>query len=178
MDWYIVHVCSGYEKKVMRFLENEIKARGLEKQFGRIIIPLEKVATVRKTPKGQTKRVVVEKRLYPGYIFVEMDETKEAMRLISQTPGVIGFLGVKAPRKVSKKEAEEIIQMLEESQKTVITQVPFHKGDSVRIIDGPFTDFTGTVEEVMEDKEKLRVMITIFGRSTPVELSFSQVQPI
>ncbi len=174
MNWYVIHVYSGYEKKVKRLLEEEIASQGMSDRFGKIFIPAENVSRIR-----GGKRRTVERQIYPGYILVEMDLTKETSRLILTSPGVTRFLGSRLkPQPLSEEEVRRIEAMMEAERPTAMPEVPFIKGESVRIIEGPFTDFTGTVEEIYPEREKLKVMVTIFGRSTPVELSFLQAQPI
>ena len=174
MEWYVIHVYSGYERKVKRLLGQEIAAENMSDKFGRIFIPAENVSRIR-----GGKRRTVERQIYPGYILVEMEMTKETSRLILSTPGVTKFLGSRLePEPLSQEEVKRIEVMIEAERPTAIPEVPFIRGESVRIVEGPFADFTGTVEEIYPEREKLKVMVTIFGRSTPVELSFLQAQPI
>ncbi|RKZ21794.1 transcription termination/antitermination factor NusG [bacterium] len=181
-EWYIIHVFTGYEQQVKKYLEEEIEKRGLtecferikteEKDYGYIVVPMRQVTKL--SPKGPQQ---VEKKLYPGYVLVRMVRNEDTLRLIATAPRVMGFLGSKAPHKISEEEAERILSLMERGT-FVESEIPFMKGQAVKIIDGPFTDFSGIVEEVYPDRERLRVTVTIFGRSTPVELSFSQVQPL
>jgi transcriptional antiterminator NusG len=171
-QWYIIHVYSGYERRVKHFLEEAISNEGLGDEFGRIFIPTETISKVR-----EGNRKVLERQLYPGYIVIEMEPTKEALRLVSQTPGVTTFFGSKL-QSLKDSDVQRILALVERKGRTTPAEVPFKKGESIKITDGPFTDFVGSVEEIDLDREKVKVMVTIFGRATPVELSFVQVKPI
>ncbi len=173
MDWFIVHTYSGYEKRVKKMLEEEIKNRGLEDKFGRIFVPIEIIQRHR----GK-KRIMMEKILYPGYIFVEMEDDGEAVELVSSLPMVMPFLGNRQkPQKLKEEEIEQIEELINIAENPPEkTEIPFKVGDSVTIVDGPFSGFDGIVEEINEEKERVKVSVIIFGRSTPVELSFGQVE--
>jgi len=172
-EWYIVHVLTGFEEKVKHIIEERIKQSGLEDRFGEITIPKRKVSKLSKDGKS----VVTEKTLYPGYILVRMEKTNETMNLIASTPHIVGFLGSKSAHNISEEEVQKILNIMEKKV-DVEKEFPYQKGDVIRIIDGPFTDFSGVVEEIYPDRERIKVMVTIFGRSTPVELNIYQVQPI
>ncbi|KPJ51344.1 hypothetical protein AMJ40_00105 [candidate division TA06 bacterium DG_26] len=173
-DWYVLHALSGHEKKVKRLLEQTIKQQNLEKYFGKIVVPTENVTRVK-----DGKRRKIEKVIYPGYILIEMTPNDETMKIVMTTPGITPLLGTKRRlHPLKKEEVERIIARIEEKKPEEVKEVYLEKGESVKVIDGPFTDFTGVVEEIYPDREKLRVTITIFGRATPVELGFTQVQPI
>ncbi len=144
----------------------------LAEYFGRIIIPVENLVKVRKG-----KKVIEERRLYPGYIVIEMVPNDETLRLVNSVPGVTHFLGSRhKPTPLSPREVEALLTQVEESKQRVVTKIPFAKGERVTVIDGPFTDFIGTVEEVYPEREKVKVMVVIFGRPTPIELGFHQLK--
>ena len=180
-QWYIVHTYSGFEKKVSESLRLRAKARGLEEQIGRIEIPTEEVVEKK---KGKTVRT--ENRVYPGYILVEMETEQDehgtkipdvTWHLVKNTPKVTGFVGSgNRPVPLSQEEADQIFNQVKESIEKPKPKYTFERGESVRIVDGPFSNFQGLVEEVNLDRNTLKVMVTIFGRSTPVELDFLQVE--
>jgi transcriptional antiterminator NusG len=169
--WFIVHVFTGQEKKVKKLIEESIALAGKKEEFGYIYIPVENVAKIRKQEK-----VVKEKRIYPGYIVIEMEPTDENFRLVRNITGVMDFLGSSQPQPLSDEEVERMLYLMETKVNRVSREIPFQKGDTVKIIDGPFMDFNGTIEEVYSEREKIKVVVTIFGRATPVELSFYQVK--
>ncbi len=172
MKWFVVHTLTGHEQKIRKVLDKVVKERNMESQFGRIVIPVENLVKVKKG-----KRIVEEKRLYPGYIVIEMEPTDEALRLVNSVTGVTHFLGSKnKPSALSEEEVKALLNQVEESKNKVITKIPFTKGERVTVIDGPFTDFIGTVEEVFAEREKVKVMVVIFGRPTPIELGFHQLK--
>ncbi|MBW1722657.1 MAG: transcription termination/antitermination protein NusG [Deltaproteobacteria bacterium] len=174
LKWYIVHTYSGFEHKVKANLEERVKALGQEDLFGKIIVPTEKVVELRKGQKKTSSR-----KFYPGYIMVQMELNEETWHTVRNTAKVTGFVGGgEMPAPVPDHEAERILQQIEEGISKPKPKYHFEEGDEVRVIDGPFNNFQGVVEEVKPDKEKLRVLITIFGRSTPVELDFIQVNKI
>jgi len=174
LKWYIVHTYSGFEHRVKKSLEERIKALGQEKFFGKILVPTEQVVELKKGQKKTSSR-----KFYPGYILVQMELNDETWHTVKDTAKVTGFVGggVK-PSPIPDEEAEKIIRQMEEGFTRPKPKYQFEEGDEVRVIDGPFSNFQGVVEEVKPDKEKLRVLITIFGRSTPVELDFIQVNKI
>ncbi len=172
--WYIVHTYSGYEEKVKKALQERIKAMGQEDLFGDIIVPVEQVIELRKGQKKTTQR-----KFYPGYILVNMVLNDDTWHTVMGTDKVTGFVGgARNPSPLPQEEVDNIIKQMEEGLARPRPKYRFEEGDEVRVIDGPFTNFQGVVEEVKEDKEKLRVLITIFGRATPVELDFMQVNKI
>jgi len=171
--WYVVHVYSGMEKSVQRALVDRIARAGLENSFGEILVPSEEVVEV----KGG-KKSISERRIFPGYVLVEMDLTDETWHLVKSTPRVTGFLGGSGnrPSPISDKEVEKILSQMEEGVEKPRPKILFEVGEMVRVKEGPFADFNGNVEEVNYEKSKVRVSVTIFGRSTPVELDFAQVE--
>jgi transcriptional antiterminator NusG len=172
MKWFVVHTLTGHEQKIRKVLDKIVKEKNMESQFGQVVIPIENLVKVKKG-----KRVVEEKRLYPGYIVIEMEPTDEALRLVNSVSGVTHFLGSKnKPSALSEEEVKALLNQVEESKNKVITKIPFTKGERVTVIDGPFTDFIGTVEEVFPEREKVKVMVVIFGRPTPIELGFHQLK--
>ncbi|MDI6729369.1 MAG: transcription termination/antitermination protein NusG [Thermodesulfovibrionales bacterium] len=169
-NWYVVHTYSGFEEKVKASIEERIKLKGLEDKITRILIPTEKVIEL----KGKKKKEM-DKKFYPGYILVEMDLDDETWHLIKNTLRVTGFVGGAKPVPLPQEEIDVILQQLERGPAPVVKS-RFEKGESVRITDGPFTNFVGYVDEVDMDHGRLRVMVSIFGRQTPVELAFSQAE--
>lgn len=171
--WYVVHAYSGFEKSVMRALRERIARAEMEDQFGEVLVPTEEVVEMR---GGQKRRS--ERKFFPGYVLVEMELNDETWHLVKNTPKVMGFIGGKAdqPAPISEKEARDILDRVEASTEQVQPKTVFEPGEVVRVIDGPFNDFNGVVEEVNYEKSRLRVGVTIFGRNTPVELEFSQVE--
>jgi transcriptional antiterminator NusG len=169
-NWYVVHTYSGFEEKVKLSLEEKIQRKHLEDKITRILIPSEKVLEMRAGKKKEA-----DKKFYPGYILVEMELDDETWHLIRSTPRVSGFVGGAKPVPIPEEEIALILQQLEKGPTTAV-KTQYQSGDQVRIIDGPFSNFTGSVEEVDMDHGKLRVMVSIFGRQTPVELNFFQVE--
>ena len=174
LRWYIVHTYSGFENKVKLNLEERVKTLKQKEYFGQILVPTEQVVELKKGQKKTSSR-----KFYPGYIMVQMALNKETWHTVRNTAKVTGFLGGGSePYPVPDEEAERIIRQMEEGITKPKPRYSFEEGDEVRVVDGPFSNFQGTVEEVKPDKEKLRVLITIFGRATPVELDFIQVNKI
>ncbi len=173
MHWYVVHAFSGFEKQVERSLEQHIRNAGMEDMFGEIMVPTEEVVEMRGGQKRTTKR-----KFFPGYVLVKMEMTDDTWHLVKSVPKVTGFIGGTAnkPAPISDKEAEAILQQVQEGAEKPRPKFTFEAGEQVRVIDGPFADFNGTVEDVNFEKAKLRVSVSIFGRMTPVELDFSQVE--
>jgi len=171
--WYVVHAYSGYEKTVMKALMERIKLRGMEDLFGEIMVPTEEVVEMR---AGQKRRS--ERKFYPGYVLIQMDMNDESWHLVKSTPRVMGFIGGTAdrPAPISEGEANAILQRVQEGVEQPRPKTLFEPGELVRVTEGPFADFSGVVEEVNYPKSKLQVAVTIFGRSTPVELDFGQVE--
>lgn len=171
--WYVVHVYSGMEKSVHKALLERIERAGLQTSFGKILVPSEEVIEMK---GGQ--RSISERRIFPGYVLVEMDLSDETWHLVKSTPRVTGFLGSSAnrPTPISEKEVEKILSQIEEGVEKPRPKILFEVGEMVRVKEGPFADFNGNVEEVNYEKSKVRVSVAIFGRSTPVELDFNQVE--
>lgn len=169
-NWYVVHTYSGYEEKVKLSIEDNAQRRGLEEKIGQILIPAEKVVELK---AGKKKESI--KKFYPGYILMNMVLDDETWHLVSSAPRVTGFVGGENPSPVHQEEIDVILQQIEEGPATQI-MAQFDKGDPVRIIDGAFANFNGFVDDIDPDHNKLRVMVTIFGRQTPVELNFMQVE--
>ncbi|MDX1571813.1 MAG: transcription termination/antitermination protein NusG [Xanthomonadales bacterium] len=171
--WYVVHAYSGFEHHVKRSLEERIKRSGMEDKFGDILVPTEEVVEMR---SGQKRRS--ERKFFPGYVLVHMEMDDETWHLVKEVPKVMGFIGGTAdrPAPISQKEADAILQRVQEGVDKPKPKVLFEPGEMVRVTDGPFNDFNGVVEEVNYEKNRLRVAVLIFGRSTPVDLDFSQVE--
>ena len=170
--WYVVRTYSGHENKVKQALENEVAQSGLGEKISAVIVPSEKVFEVKDGKKKSKTRT-----FFPGYILVEAIMDKATQHVILNTPSVISFVGPKnAPAPLQPTEVRRLIGKIEERKDVEVLEVPFRVGDAVKVIDGPFNNFSGFVQEVNEEKMKLKVMVSIFGRKTPVELDFSQVE--
>ncbi|NMG47506.1 transcription termination/antitermination protein NusG [Azoarcus communis] len=171
--WYVVHAYSGFEKSVQRALIDRVNRAGMQDAFGQILVPVEEVIEM----KGGQKSIT-ERKFFPGYVLVEMEMNDESWHLVKSTPKVTGFVGGTAtkPSPISEKEVEKIMQQMQEGVDKPRPKVLFETGEVVRVKEGPFTDFHGSVEDVNYEKSKLRVSVTIFGRATPVELDFAQVE--
>lgn len=171
--WYVVQAYSGYEKKVVGALKERIELAGMQERFGDILVPTEEVVEMR---AGQKRRS--ERKFFPGYVLVQMELDESTWHVIKDTPRVMGFIGGKAdkPAPISEAEVNTIMQRMEDGSESPRPKTLFEAGEMVRVIDGPFNDFSGVVEEVNYDKSRLRVAVLIFGRSTPVELDFGQVE--
>lgn len=173
LRWYVVHAYSGMEKAVERNIIERIARSGMPEKFGRILVPMEEVVEIK---NGQKK--TTERKFFPGYVLVEMEMTDDTWHLVKSTPKVTGFIGGTStkPTPISEKEVQNILHQIQEGVEKPRPKVLFEIGEAVRVKDGPFTDFHGNVEDVNYDKSKIRVSVTIFGRSTPVELDFGQVE--
>ena len=172
--WYIIHTYSGFEKKVKESLESRVQAFGLQEKIGRVVIPTETVTQIR-----GGKKYTSEQMFYPGYVLVEMDLNDDVWHVVKATPRVTGFLGGgQHPAPLSDDEVNQIVYRVSTGRDKPKLRVKFEKNESVRITEGPFANFNGVVDEVNEDRETLKVMVTIFGRSTPVELEFGQVEKV
>jgi transcriptional antiterminator NusG len=173
--WYVVHAYSGFEKQVQRSLKERIDRAGMEDHFGEILVPTEEVVEMKKGVKRRSER-----KFFPGYVLVEMEMNEDTWHLVKDVPKVMGFIGGKQdkPAPISEREADLILNRVREGADKPKPKVLFEPGEMVRVIDGPFNDFNGTVEEINYDKSRLRVAVSIFGRSTPVELDFQQVEKL
>ncbi|MEC8819382.1 MAG: transcription termination/antitermination protein NusG [Pseudomonadota bacterium] len=172
-SWYVVHAFSGYEKQVMRALLERIELSGLQDCFGEILVPSEEVVEMK-----AGKKLRSERKFFPGYVLVEMILDDQTWHLVKETPRVMGFIGGKAdkPAPISAAEASAILQRVQVGSEQITPKTMYEPGELVRVTDGPFNDFNGVVEEVNYEKNRLHVAVTIFGRSTPVELDFGQVE--
>jgi transcriptional antiterminator NusG len=172
--WYVVHTYSGFENKVKASIEQKSAALGLADKISKILIPTEEVVELKKGKKKVTTR-----KFFPGYLLIRMEMTDDLWYLVKNTPRVTGFVGSGSkPVPISDSEAEEIIKQMESGAEKPRHRIHFIPGETVRIIDGPFTNFSGVVEEVKPEKGRLKVMVSIFGRSTPVDLDFLQVEKL
>jgi len=173
LRWYVVHAYSGFESSVKRSLGELVKRSGLADKFGEILVPTEEVVEMR---EGQKRRS--ERKFFPGYVLVQMELDDETWHLVKSVPKVMGFIGgtPDKPAPITDKEANAILQRVQEGVEKPKPKVLFEPGEVVRVTDGPFNDFNGVVEEVNYEKNRLRVAVLIFGRSTPVELEFGQVE--
>lgn len=173
MRWYVIQAYSGYENQVMKALKEYVMRAGLDDFFGEIIVPSEEVVDVRDGKKRKSER-----KFFPGYVLVEMEMNDDTWHLVKNTPKVIGFIGGTGdrPMPITTKEANRILDRMAEAEEGPKLKVLFEVGESVRVIDGPFAEFNGVVEEVLPDKGRLIVSVMIFGRATPVELEFFQVE--
>jgi transcriptional antiterminator NusG len=173
MRWYVVQAYSGFENRVKKTLEERIKLHALEHLFGQILVPTEEVVELRAGSKRKSER-----KFFPGYVLVQMDLNEESWHLVKDTPRVMGFIGgtPEKPAPISDKEADAILHRVEEGSDKPKPKVLFEPGEMVRVTDGPFADFNGVVEAVDYEKNRLKVSVLIFGRSTPVELDFGQVE--
>ncbi|MCH8958977.1 MAG: transcription termination/antitermination protein NusG [Proteobacteria bacterium] len=173
LRWYVVHAYSNFEHKVKKSLEVRIELDGMQDRFGKILVPTEEVVEMK---NGQKRRS--ERKFYPGYVLVQMEMDEETWHLVKSVPKVLGFIGGTSdkPAPISEKEAEGIVQRVQEGVDKPRPKVLFEPGELVRVVDGPFNDFNGVVEQVNYEKSRLQVAVQILGRSTPVELDFSQVE--
>ncbi len=173
LQWYVVHAYSGFENQVKRSLEDRIERSGLQDYFGEVLVPTEEIVEMR---QGQKRRT--ERKFFPGYVLVQMDMHDDAWHLVKDVPKVLGFIGgtSASPAPITEAEANNILQRVADSADKPKPKVLFEPGEMVRVTDGPFNDFNGVVEEVNYEKSRLRVAVLIFGRSTPVDLEFQQVE--
>ena len=173
MRWYVVHAYSGFEKSVQRALDERIQRQGMQDVFGRVLVPVEEVVELKLGQKS-----ISERKFFPGYVLVEMEMNDESWHLVKSTPKVTGFVGGTAnkPTPISEKEVAKIMQQMQDGVEKPRPKVLFEPGEVVRVTNGPFNDFNGVVENVNYEKSRLQVAVQILGRSTPVELEFSQVE--
>lgn len=172
VKWYVLHVYSGFEKKVKQSIEEQAAQAGMSETILQVLVPSEEVVEVRRGTKIQSER-----KFFPGYVLIEMDMTDHAWHLVQNTPKVSGFLGTQSrPTPISEAEAKRIINQVQEGVDRPKPSVVFEIGDSVRVVDGPFASFNGQVEDVDEERSRVKVAVSIFGRSTPVELEYAQVE--
>ena len=169
--WYVVHTLSGHEQRVKEALERKRDRENYGEHVSRVLIPTENVSEVR-----AGKKTISSRKFFPGYVLVEMDVTEESWHFVKSTQGVIGFIGGGKPHPLQEKEIDNILFQIEEKKEKIKPKVLFGVGETVRITDGPFVNFSGVVEDINPDKGRLKVMVTIFGRPTPVELEYWQVE--
>jgi transcriptional antiterminator NusG len=174
MRWYVLHVYSGFEKKIALQIKEQAELKGLADSIGDVIVPVEEVTEIRRAQKVNTER-----KFFPGYVLIHMDLTDETWHLVKDVPKVTGFLGNKnKPTPISDGEAERIMKQAQEGTEHRRPSIIFEIGEQVRVADGPFTSFNGVIEEVDEDKGRVKVSVSIFGRSTPVDLEYGQVEKV
>lgn len=172
LRWYVAHTYSGHEQKAKRYLESAIVNGGFESRFGQILIPTEQV-----TEMKQGKRATSTKKFLPSYILIEVDLDKETQNIVVNTPGITNFVGAGGkPAPLKEDEVQRIVGQIDQSRTEEVKEIPFQAGDPVKVKDGPFMDFSGTVSEVNMERRKVKVMVSIFGRPTPVELDYLQIE--
>ena len=173
-QWYVVNTYSGHENKVKENIQKMVKTSNVKDQFGRLIVPTEEVAEMRKG-----KKTITTRKFFPSYILIEMFMSEDSWHLVNGIPGVTSFVGTGTkPQPLAESEVERVLGRINKERDTISPEIPFTLGEHIRIKDGPFSDFTGVIDEINTEKGKLRVLVSIFGRETPVELDFLQVEPI
>lgn len=174
LRWYVAHTYSGHEYKAKKYLESAVEANGLQELFGQILVPTEEIVEMK-----QGKRSTSVKKFLPSYILVEMDLSKETQNLVTSTPGITNFVGASGkPVPLRQSEVNRILQQVDRSKNRDVLDIPYKIGEAVKVVDGPFADFSGTVSEINPERRKLKVMVSIFGRPTPVELDYLQVKAL
>ena len=175
MKWYAIHTYSGHENKVKSNLERAIASSGYDERFGRVLVPTQVVTEMKNGKKTQTTR-----KFFPSYIIIEMDLDDDTWHVVRDCPGVSRFVGadVSKPDPLREEEVRRLLGQIEGTKDRAIPEIPFHEGEHVKVVDGPFSDFTGQVEEINLERGKVKVMVSIFGRATPVELDFLQIQAV
>jgi len=172
--WYVLHTQTGSEDRVKASLENKLASTEIKDSVGQIIIPTEQVSEIR-----SGKKTISHRKFFPGYLLIQMELTKESWYLVKSTPGITGFIGLgKNPSPISDEEVERILKRTQEAQTKPAPKIVFEKGEAVRVVEGPFANFNGTIEEIHPERGKLKVGVSIFGRTTPVELEYWQVEKI
>lgn len=172
--WYVVHTYSGHENKVKQYIESAIQNAGVSDRITRVLIPTEEVVEMR-----NGKKTTQVRKFLPSYILVEMEMAKDTWHLVTSTPGVTNFVGTgRKPQPLRESEVDRILGQIDRAKTSEVIEIPFQAGDRVKVVDGPFSDFTGTVEEINPEKSKVKVMVSIFGRPTPVELDVLQVESL
>ncbi len=172
--WYVAHTYSGHENKARKYLESAAEAEGMKDQIGQILVPTEEIVEMR-----QGKRSTSVKKFLPSYILIEMELNKETQHLVTSTPGITNFVGASGkPVALRESEVKRILAQIDRSKNRDILDIPYKIGEAVKVVDGPFSDFSGTVSEINPEKRKLKVMVSIFGRPTPVELDYLQVKSL
>jgi len=172
--WYVAHTYSGHENKAKKYLESAAEAEGMKDQIGQVLVPTEEIVEMR-----QGKRSTSVKKFLPSYILIEMELNKETQHLVTSTPGITNFVGASGkPVALRETEVKRILAQIDRSKNRDILDIPYKIGEAVKVVDGPFSDFAGTVSEVNPEKRKLKVMVSIFGRPTPVELDYLQVKSL
>ncbi len=177
--WYVLHTYSGYEKKVKEMLEERIAAFNMQHLFGEVLIPTEEVEEIFKDKKGERKTKKTSRNFFPGYVLIQMEMDNDAWHLVRNTPRVTGFIGGKTkPIPIPDDGVDELIAKVKEGKLRTKMKMNFEKGDEVVIVDGPFANFNGIVEEAKPEKARLKVFVSIFGRQTPIEIEYSQVKKV
>lgn len=173
MRWYVLHVYSGFEKKVAESIKEQAEKKGWADRIGEVLVPTETVVDVQKG-----KKVESERKFFPGYVLIQMEMNDDTWHMVKQTPKTTGFLGGKKPVAMSQREAEQVMRQMQEGLEKPRSRVVYEVGEQIRVTEGPFASFNGVVDEVDTDKSRLKVSVTIFGRPTAVELEFGQVEKV